>query len=497
MHSMSRDGFSGPRGGAGLGLSVVSAFSFAAAFPPLNLWPLVFIGLVPMIFAQHRMMPEKFSGWAYGIGVGGFFGLYFRGMFGQGPWFMQALPLGIAVIAAAASSRDRRFHHRTGYRWFLLQGPLVWVGIELIRGVIPTVGTWGFAAYALYSQPWLIQPVSLFGIYGMSFLILVVNYALALGVIAFYDRRWGNQEEQTSIAGPVRRKSFLAAGITASAWLALSLIQLTAPFSASGGTVRAAAVQPALKVQTWSGVKDMLDLSREAADQGAELVIWHEGALPFDPREENPEAFQQLASELGIHLVIGYGLETEGGYRNEALILTPEGEFLGPYGKDHPVAWSGEKSLTRGPHRAYPTSLGQLGMIICYDLDFTDSIREVAQDGAQLVAVPSLDWPAVAAKHYTHLVFRAVENRTAVVKADIAFDSALIDPRGRIVISKVSPESAREILVGEVPLGPEQTWVRHLGDWFGWLCLAGMVVMLGSYPFTTRSWKRLLLDNRE
>jgi apolipoprotein N-acyltransferase len=478
-------GFSWREVGSGLGLSVISAFLFAAAFPPFNLWPLIFIGLAPMIFAQHRLMPEKLSGVAYGIGVGGFFGLYFRGMFENGPWFMQALPLLIALVAAAASSRDRRFHVHTGYRWFLLQGPLVWVGIELIRGVIPTMGTWGFAAYALYNQPWLIQPVSIFGVYGLSFLILTVNYALALGMIDYYDRRRGHPKVGPMIPPSVSRNSYLGAGIGTAAWLTLSLVLLIAPVSGQQVTVRTAAVQPALKVQTWAGVEDIMGLTREAANRGADLVVWHEGALPFDPREENPEAFQELASELDIHLVIGYGLETEPGYRNEALILTPEGEFLGPYGKDHPVAWSGEKSLTRGPHRAYPTSLGRLGMIICYDLDFTDSIRKVAQDGARLVAVPSLDWPAIAAKHYTHLVFRAVENRTAVVKADIAFDSALIDPRGRILASAVSAEAEREILIAEIPLGPQQTWVRHLGDWFGWLCLVGMIAVLGSYPFQT------------
>jgi apolipoprotein N-acyltransferase len=396
---------------------------------------------------------------------------------------MRLLPLLITFAAAGAASFDRAFHQKTGCRWFLLQGPLVWVGIELIRGVIPTVGTWGFAAYALYSQPWLIQPVSIFGIYGLSFLILLVNYALALLVIRFFDRRWGNREVRTAAAGSVTRKSIKAAGAAAGAWVILSLVLLAAPSGGEQKTVQAAAVQPALKVASWKGVEEMVNLTREAAERGAELVVWHEGALPFDPRSEKPEVFQGLTSELDIHLVIGYGLETEQGFRNEALILTPEGEFFGPYGKDHPVAWSGEKSLTRGPHRAYDTALGRLGMIICYDLDFTDSIRRVARDGAQLTAVPSLDWPAVAAKHYTHLVFRAVENRTAVVKADIAFDSALIDPRGRIVIRKAGPEAAREILVGEVPLGPEQTWVRHLGDWFGWLCLAGMAVVLGSYPF--------------
>jgi len=40
--------------------------------------------------------------------------------------------------------------------------------------------------------------------------------------------------------------------------------------------------------------------------------------------------------------------------------------------------------------------------------------------------LPSFDWPTVAARHYSHVVFRAVENRVAMVKADVAFDSGLI-----------------------------------------------------------------------
>lgn len=466
----------------GIGLSTLGGMLFAFAFPPFDLWPLVFVGLVPMIFAQYRLMPEKLSGLAYGIGVGGFFGIYFAGIFASGPWFMRALPFVIGLVAMAASSRDRKFHQRTGFRWFVLQGPLVWVGIELIRGVIPTVGTWGFAAYALYSQPWLIQPVSLFGVYGLSFLILVINYALAMGVIHLFDRRSGEQGANHVVSDSVCRQSLLGAGVGTAAWLVLSLILLTSPFSEPGQVVKTAAVQPAFAIQTRRGVAELLELTRKAAQNGAELVVWHEGALPFDPRGKYSSEFQELTAELGIHLVIGYGFETEKGYRNEALILTPDGQFLGPYGKDHPVAWSGEKSLTRGPHRAYETGLGRLGMVICYDLDFTDSIRRVALDGAQLVAVPSLDWPAVAAKHYTHLVFRAVENRVALVKADLAYDSALIDPRGRVLENRVSPGGSDAIVLADIPLGPRQHWVRALGDWFGWLCLAGMLFILGSYP---------------
>ncbi|MDZ7844645.1 MAG: nitrilase-related carbon-nitrogen hydrolase [Anaerolineales bacterium] len=462
----------------GMGLSTLGGMLFAFAFPPFDLWPLIFIGLVPVILSQHRVMPEKFSGAAYGIGVGVYFALYFAGTFNGGPLIMRWLPLLIGLIAGLASSRDRAFHQRTGCRWFLLQGPLVWVGIELIRGLIPTVGTWGFAAYALHGQPWLIQPVSVVGVYGLSFLILVINYGLAFLVIRRYDR-WleaGGCSPPSMKGKPERQVGW--AGAALGIWMLVSLIMFQFPVPDPAFTIRAAAVQTGFRIQSEQGLEKLLELTDQAVDQGAELVVWPEGILPFDPRDKHTRVLKAYAAEREVHLVIGYVVKTTTGSRNEAVILTPDGELFGPYGKDHPVGWSGETSLSRGPHRAYSTELGRLGMIICYDLDFTNSSRAVARDGARLIAVPSFDWGNKADKHYTHLVFRAVENRTAMVKADIGFDSALIDPRGRVLKKEVNREAKSGVLVADLPAGPEQTPIRHLGDWFGWLCLGGMVIFI-------------------
>jgi len=215
--------------------------------------------------------------------------------------------------------------------------------------------------------------------------------------------------------------------------------------------------------------------------------------LPFDPQIRCPEeaalgtssigssgrcTLRALAAETGAHLVIGYAVKTEEGLRNEVTVLTPDGRFLSVYGKDHPVAFAGETSLTRGTYPVYETPLGRLGTIICYDLDFTDTARKVARNGAQLIAVPSFDSPEVAAKHYSHVVFRAVENRAAMVKADVAFDSAIVDPYGRILERAVTARPEQAVLVADVPLGSADTPAIRLGDWVGWLCLVGMAGFL-------------------
>jgi len=460
----------------GLTLAALSAVLFTLAFPPYDLWPLVFFGLVPMIVAQHRVMPQRLSGLAAGVGIGGFFWGYFGGMFAGSVWYMHWLPLFIGVVAALIGGRDRAFHERTAYRWFVPQGAAVWVGIEMVRGFVPVMGTWGFAAYALYEQPWLIQPVSIFGVYGLSLLVLLVNYALALGALALFDRRWRPQLGPPPVDVRHARRWLLIIGATLIVWTTYSLV--TFHVLRFAPSVRVAAIQPAFKIQTEAGRQKMYTLTHQAAEQGAQLIVWHEGALPFDPQAEHTAELQALAAETGAHLVIGYAVQTEQGLRNEVTVLTPEGEFLGVYGKDHPVAWGGETSLTRGAYPAYDTSLGRMGTIICYDLDFTDTARKVAGNGAQIIGVPSFDWPAIAAKHYSHIVFRAVENRVALVKADVAFDSALVDPYGRILARAVTPRPEQAILVANVPLGTADAPAIHLGDWVGWLCLVGMVILV-------------------
>ncbi|MEW6244506.1 MAG: hypothetical protein AB1497_09660 [Bacillota bacterium] len=141
-----------PRLFAGIALSALSSVLLVLGFPPHSFWPLIWVGLVPMMVSQQRVMPERLSWLAYGIGVGGFFWGYLHGIF-TGNWMMEKLPFFIAVAARLMSRGDRAFHQRTGYRWFVLHGPVIWTGVETIRGLLPVVGSWGFVSYACLSRP--------------------------------------------------------------------------------------------------------------------------------------------------------------------------------------------------------------------------------------------------------------------------------------------------------------------------------------------------------
>ena len=60
----------------------------------------------------------------------------------------------------------------------------------MIRSFIPPINTHAFIAQTMYTQPWMLQPISIFSIYGLSAIIVLINYALLQGIMFLMDRKW-------------------------------------------------------------------------------------------------------------------------------------------------------------------------------------------------------------------------------------------------------------------------------------------------------------------
>jgi len=326
-------------------------------------------------------------------------------------------------------------------------------------------------------------------------LIMMVNLVLAQGILYWLDQR--KSEESVSNI-PERRVRRWANGTALAMilWVVLSFVLLR-PLDASSVTV--AAIQPDISPIITGNEgnealldqihREMIEQTKQAADQGAKLIVWPEGAMLFDPQVDDRLGLVDLAQATESYLAIGYVVNLpDGTFRNEATIIDPNGEFLGVFGKDHPVLFGGETSPTRGTYPVYDTALGKLGTIICYDLDYTDTARKLAAQGAQLIGVPSNDWGGIADKHYTHVVFRAIENRVAMVKADGGYDSVIVDPYGRIQALASYPQGGGATLVADVLLGDGKGTINtRLGDWVGWLGLAGIVFFTVAGTFLVKA----------
>lgn len=217
----------------GLGMSVLSGLLAVWSLEDFHISALVWVALVPGLVAQHRVLPRRWSGLGLGITVG----VLFQGYLGPGlsnadlAWYLYVYGLWIGLFVAALAARSRSFHEVTGYRWFLLATPLAWIGIDFVRSQLTEVfgGTWGFLAYALYERPAMLQPVSVFGVYGLQLLILVVNFALALAAIAWWDRRYGPTDGSPAVALPLAGRRLAAAGMALALWMGTSAAMMRSP----------------------------------------------------------------------------------------------------------------------------------------------------------------------------------------------------------------------------------------------------------------------------
>ena len=173
---------------AGIALAALSGVMLLLSFPPYGFWPLAWIALLPATFAQYRLLPLRWSALGPAPYIVFWLGPYLARLFGTefGPFFTY---LGFLIaILVFFTSNDRSFHERTGFRWFVLASTCGWVGSEMIRATfISLIATSAFIGYTQATQAWLFQPVAIFSVYGFNLLIIMVNYVLAQGLIAWYD----------------------------------------------------------------------------------------------------------------------------------------------------------------------------------------------------------------------------------------------------------------------------------------------------------------------
>ena len=110
--------------------------------------------------------------------------------------------------------------------------------------------------------------------------------------------------------------------------------------------------------------------------------------------------------------------------------------------------------------------------------------------GAQLVMVPTRMFAGVWKEMQVMSVFRAVENRVSTVMVDGAYRTTMVNPYGRMMADQVTPVGGPLTLVADVPLGNPNAPYTRLGDWVGWLSLAGWIGSMVLQPTTTRRLKK-------
>lgn len=159
-----------------------------------------------------------------------------------------------------------------------------------------------------------------------------------------------------------------------------------------------------------ANIQKLQDNIRKAAAMGAELVVLQElhnglyfcqteNTEIFNQAESIPgpstETFGKLAKELGIVLVLSlFERRAPGLYHNTAVVLEKDGSIAGKYRKMHipdDPAYYEKFYFTPGDLGFEPidTSVGRLGVLVCWDQWYPEAARLMAMRGAEMLIYPT------------------------------------------------------------------------------------------------------------
>lgn len=174
--------------------------------------------------------------------------------------------------------------------------------------------------------------------------------------------------------------------------------------------MRVGIIQQANTPDREENVRRLQQKIRQLAQDGAELIVMQElhnglyfcqteDTVVFDQAETIPgpstNSFGLLAKELGVVIVLSlFEKRAAGLYHNTAVVMEKDGTIAGKYRKMHipdDPAYYEKFYFTPGDLGFHPieTSLGKLGVLVCWDQWYPEAARLMALSGAELLIYPT------------------------------------------------------------------------------------------------------------
>ena len=494
-------------------LLIFSGIILGISFPPFPfpITLLIFTGLIPyFIVLQKRTTLASISKATF------LFSFFFSvtSIYWVGSWSSEADPYlmlaGAALLFAYPSVMlipstlfylAKKVFPKFDVLWFF---PIFWVTLEYLLTLTDLRFPWLLLGHGLAKFNWFIQGADVIGTNGLS---LVVAYINVLLFKAYFEKK----EESK-----YRMKPLLIAGIIFLSLMIYGVYKVSS-IKISERNVKVGIVQPDLNPwDKWSTgnlrqlTNQYLELSQKCVDEGAEVILWPETAIPvyafggtyavlensiFNFLDKNnvslltgmPDIIYDFDqnnipedakfSEQGnyyyrtYNAVIGLNPGTREIQRYGKMKLVPLGEkvpfsdqltFLGDIFKWGVgiTGWNIGKDTT--VFSIYNDSLDtvKVGGLVCYESVDPVFVSAFVQKGAEMITVVTNDsWYGKSSGPYQHKDFamlRAVENRRSVVRCANGGISCIINAKGEILSE--TELYTRTTLVGEVPLQNEKTF---------------------------------------
>ncbi|MBR4170520.1 MAG: apolipoprotein N-acyltransferase [Kiritimatiellae bacterium] len=480
----------------GLGV-VISGVGLATAFPPfdqtINSWSC----LVPLLWII-RSAPRKRAVWcAFFTGV--IFWLVSLCWLpaiikNGGPWALVVL--GMVGLSAACSAYWALFAWLSSTFWqrakrypfsrllcVLLVDPILWAGTEYLRGTLFSGFAWNFLGVSQVQNIPFIQVSSLFGVYAVSALLVLVNGAVTSIcqrlVVPLWNRLSPVKDGFENLRRPpfpVRLcqslESILPFLLVFGAWFWGNARIHGVQSDGEVESIRVAVIQPNIpcvfsctpEQMRLLQIERVLDQTKMAGLAKPDLIVWPESAVPgMVPQNSYSMEFLRLGSVASQGTVLA-GVsemreksEDENLYYNSAWLISSEGKECGIYRKQHLVPF-GEYvpfdkaipwlqrlvpigvSCTPGDSASVmelPTKPGvRIGALICFEDTVPPLSRAAVKEGSNLLALLTNDaWfnqSCEPLQHQMQAVFRSVENCVPMVRSANSGVSCFVDRFGRV-----------------------------------------------------------------
>ena len=484
--------------GAAFTCAALSGALLTLSFPSFGHPAAAWVALTPLLVILHG---TRSPGLAFGLGLttGA---VHFAGTL---PWLTQVMtefggfPLPVGVLlngllvaylalfpAAFAVMVVVVLRARSG-EWGLLSAAPVWLTTELGRMWLFGGFPWELLGYSQTSVLPVSQLASLFGVHGVTLLVVFINSALALALVGPRAHRVRVLAVATGVLGVV---------VLFGVWRLTDnrLVRDGTPLRVGlvqGNIPQADKWDPAMRSTI---LRRYLDLSRQSAADGARLIVWPESATPFS-FEDHPDgdAVRQLARDTGAHLLFGSTQSRRDPVPrvfNAAFVLRPDGETAAVYQKMHLVPFGEyvpfrallffasplvESMVDFSPGISpviMPIGTHRISTAICYEIIYPGLVRSFVRHGSELLTTITNDaWygrSAAPHQHFQQAVMRAIEQGRYLARAANTGISGVVDPYGRVLARSALFETA--VITEEVRLLSGLTLYGRIGDLLAYLC---------------------------
>ncbi len=505
--------------GAKIISAVTSGLLLTASFPRIGLSWLAWIALVPLLAAISDLQFRQSFRLGLLSGLVHYLTLiywisYTMGTYGHLPIYLSVpilflFSLYLSLYIALFSGLITKLYSKPLHVFILI--PFILVCVEYLRSNLLTGFPWELLAYSQYNSLHIIQVSDILGSYGVSFLLALSNAAF-FGLFLFLAKtKW--QGKGVSFKDAAISMLVFIFVFTGCWYYGKERIKKTDETVSGSADIRISVIQGNIKQsEKWdpvfqlSTIEKYINLSRSVKIDKSDIVVWPETATPFYFLLDAglTKIVRDLVWETKSGYLIGSpsiaGRNDKIDYYNSAYMMAPDGNVTGKYDKSHLVPFGeyvpfkkllpfiGKIVENVGDFRAgkIGSTIGfkenRLGVLICYELIFPYIARAQVQNGADLLVNITNDaWYGTTSAPYQHFsmaVFRAVENRRALVRAANTGISGFIDPAGRIICSTNLFEDAA--VTRSVPIITGKTFYTRFGDLFAFACMAivGLTILV-------------------